>query len=115
MKRALSRQQQPALDYLEAENPAAGMRLTELELFRSGAPFKASRFTVEPGCSSPVDSHSVREIWIIAKGKGEVVYDGHAVRARADDVFYFEPFKTHQLRNDGAGKMVVFSVWWEGR
>jgi mannose-6-phosphate isomerase-like protein (cupin superfamily) len=115
MKHALDRRQPPGLHYLEPESPAAGMHLTELELLRSSAPFKASRFTVEPGCSSPVDSHGVREIWLVARGAGEVVYDGRAVRAKADDVFYFEPFKTHQLRNDGDEKMVVFSVWWEGQ
>lgn len=110
-----SRKQQPGIHYLEPENPADGMQLTELGLLRSSAPFKASRFTVESGCSSPVDSHSVREIWIIASGEGEVIYDGQAVRVRTDDVLYFEPFKTHELRNDSAEKIVVFSIWWEDR
>lgn len=107
----------PRLPFLPPEQYGAGMIVSEIRLGPPGgadAPFNASRFTVEPGCASPVDSHAVREIWMVAEGSGELVYDGRSVRLEAGDVFYFEPPKPHQVRNDGALTLVIFSVWWKG-
>lgn len=104
----------PRLDFFPPERYGDGMSVSEIRLGPpAGAPFKASRFTVEPGCASPVDSHAVHEIWMVAKGSGELVYDERAVRLEAGDVFYFEPPKPHLVRNDGAGPLAIFSVWWK--
>ena len=105
----------PQLSFLEPEQCGAGMLVHEIDLMdESGprAPFKASRFTVETGCISPVDVHAVREIWMVSEGEGELTYDGRSLRIKAADVVYFEPHKPHQVKNDGAGTLVVYSVWW---
>lgn len=107
----------PLLQFHAPEEDAAGMCVREVRLDPQGtplAPFKASRFTVEPGCSSPIDSHAVHELWMVAEGSGELLYDGRAVPLRAADVFYLEPPKTHQVRNDGDRSLVIFSLWWKG-
>lgn len=107
----------PQLSFLAPEQAGAGMLVHEIDLIGQGgprAPFKASRFTVEPGCVSPPDSHAVREIWMVAEGEGELLYDDRPVRIKAADVVYFEPHKTHQVKNDGARTLVVYSVWWSG-
>lgn len=104
----------PRLSFLSPEE-TQGMRVFEIELFKRGAqiaPFKASRFTVEPNCSSPTDSHQAREIWMVAEGEGELVYDTQTVRIRAADVLYFEPLKPHLVSNDGDKPLVIYSVWW---
>jgi mannose-6-phosphate isomerase-like protein (cupin superfamily) len=105
------------LGYKEVEDSGTGMRVTEVDLIGAvspPAPFKASRFTVEPSGVTPEDSHDVHEIWMIAEGEGELLYDHRPLRVRASDVVYFEPPKTHQLRNDGERTMVVYSIWWKG-
>lgn len=107
----------PKLSFLDPEVPGPGMQVYEIKLDPSGvpiAPFKASRDTVEPGCTSPVDSHLVHEIWFIAEGEGELIYDNRSMRIRSGDVVYFEPTKTHQIRNDGIEPIVFFSIWWSG-
>jgi mannose-6-phosphate isomerase-like protein (cupin superfamily) len=76
------------------------------------APFKAAYFTVQPGCTSPVDSHSVHEIWMVAEGEGELMYDNQQSSIRAFDMLYFEPPRSHQVRNHGTRPLVIFSVWW---
>jgi quercetin dioxygenase-like cupin family protein len=105
----------PRLSFLEPEQAGPGMLIHEIDLTdQSGprAPFKASRFTVDPGCTSPVDSHAVREIWMVAEGEGELLYDGRPSRLKAADVVYFDSHKPHQVTNDGAQTLVVYSVWW---
>jgi quercetin dioxygenase-like cupin family protein len=106
----------PRLSFLAPEQYGTGMSVSEIELDPSGnplAPFNASRFTVEPGCASPVDSHAVREIWMVAEGFGELTYGDLTVRLNTADVFYFEPPTPHQVRNDGSQTLVIFSVWWK--
>ena len=105
----------PKLTYFAPEIAGPGVQMCELKLDPFGdplAPFKASRDTVEPNCITPIDSHEVREIWFIAKGKGELIYDNRSLRIRSGDVVYFEPNKTHQLRNDGEDMIVFYSIWW---
>ena len=105
----------PRLSFLEPEEAAAGVLIHEIDLIdQSGprSPFKASRFTVEPGCTSPLDNHAVREIWMVAEGEGELLYDGRPLRLKAADVVYFDSHQSHQVTNDGAQTLVVYSVWW---
>ena len=106
----------PKLPIREVDDAAAGLQIFEVILDSSGtsvAPFKAARFTVEPGCTTPVDSHSMREIWLVTDGSGELIYDGKMVPVRKSDIVYFEPPKPHQVRNDGTASLIIFSVWWD--
>jgi mannose-6-phosphate isomerase-like protein (cupin superfamily) len=105
----------PKLGYGESELVGPGVQLKLVELLRSGtpiAPFKASRFTVEPGCRSGLDEHAVRECWIITSGRGHVLYDGQPVPVQADDILYFDSHHSHELVNDGPESIVVYSMWW---
>ena len=76
-------------------------------------PFKASYFVVQPGCLSPVDTHSVHEIWMVGEGEGELTYGGESSSLRPLDFIYLEPPKEHQVRNTGAGPLIIFSLWWK--
>lgn len=102
------------LSYLDPER-YPGMQVFEIDLGSSSeikCPFKASRFTVDPDHTSPVDSHSVREIWMVAQGEGDLRYDGETIRIRASDVIYLDPPKPHQVKNVGSESLVIYSVWW---
>jgi len=106
----------PKLAFLPPQDGGPGINVLEINLDPKGtplAPFKAARFTIEPGCAPPVDSHAMHEIWIIVAGEGELLYDDQRLRIRAPDVLYFEPPKTHQVRNDGTKTMDVISIWWK--
>jgi len=105
----------PRVGFMPAETSDTGMRVDPFDLAAAvpaGVPFKGSYWTVEAGGSSPVDVHGVHEMWLVAQGAGELLYDGLAMRIQAGDVMYFEPHKTHEVRNDGTATLAVFSVWW---
>lgn len=106
----------PKLPLREVEDAADGLQILEVILESAGrsvAPFKAACFSVEPGHTTPVDSHSMREIWLVTEGAGELIYDGKETSIRKSDIVYFEPPKPHQVRNVGAESLVIFSVWWD--
>ncbi len=75
-------------------------------------PFKASYFVIQPGCLSPVDTHAVHEMWMVAQGEGELIYDGEPSLLHPLDFINLEPPKKHQVRNTGSEPLVIFSVWW---
>ena len=103
------------LSFLAPDVSHSGMQVDELSLNlseRPVAPFKAARFTVEPGGSSPVDRHAVHEIWYVAAGEGALVSDEHSVRLCRGDALYFEPHRSHQVKNDGTEPLEIFSMWW---
>ena len=106
----------PYLSFLPPDFSDPGMDVYEIELNPSDiplAPFKSSRFTVEPGRTSQRDTHSVREMWMVAQGSGELFYDGQSYRLEPGNVVYFDPPKTHQLKNDGTETFMAFSIWWK--
>jgi mannose-6-phosphate isomerase-like protein (cupin superfamily) len=100
------------LEYLETERSDSGMMLQLLETDHYGLPFRSSRFTIEPGGSSPPDRHSVAEMWIVIEGAGELKYKTRSVELKAGDVVYFEPFSTHMVQNHSDACLKVLSFWW---
>ena len=106
----------PRLSFLPPEESGAGMSVHEVQfdsVSTTAIPFKASYFVVEPGCLSPVDTHSVHEIWMLARGEGELICDGECSSLRPLDFLYLEPPKKHQVKNVGSGPLVIFSIWWK--
>lgn len=104
------------LPFLPPEIEKGIMKVDEINLMthnRHIAPFKASRFEVYPGQTSPSDQHEVRECWFIAQGAGDVLYNGkETVPVTQGDVLYFESHQTHEITNTGKVNLVIFSVWW---
>lgn len=105
----------PRLPFLPGEASSASVRVEEVALADASggaAPFRASRFFVEPHGWSRKDSHAAHECWFVAGGQGELHYHDQAVRVTAGDVCYFAPFRSHQVHNVGDAKLEIFSVWW---
>jgi quercetin dioxygenase-like cupin family protein len=105
----------PELSFLSNKCLAPGLKVSEIDLASSvypSPPFQASRFTVDPDCSSPAEKHEVHEMWFISEGKGKLFYDKQEMQIKQNDFFYFEPNKTHQVMNDSNEMMVIFSLWW---
>jgi mannose-6-phosphate isomerase-like protein (cupin superfamily) len=106
----------PKLSFLPPEEYGAGMSVHEVRfdsIRATAIPFKSSYFVVQPGCQSPVDTHSVHEIWMLAQGEGELIYDGESSPLLPLDFIYLEPPKKHEVRNTGAEPLIIFSIWWK--
>ncbi|HEX2090820.1 MAG TPA: cupin domain-containing protein [Longimicrobiaceae bacterium] len=111
MERALP----PKLAFLPPEDMGSGTLIHDVEWDRPGAPgsmFGVARFTVDVGCTSPVDNHLSHELWLVAEGEGELTYDGQSLRIGPGDIVHFQPSRDHQIRNLGDRPILAFSVWW---
>jgi mannose-6-phosphate isomerase-like protein (cupin superfamily) len=94
----------------ETEDIPAGMLLRCFDA--PVAPVDLSHWRLEAGADSGDDLHSVRELWLIAAGRGEMTCGGRSLDVAAGDVVSIEPHQPHRLRNTGDGPVEVFSIWW---
>lgn len=103
--------------YRKPEGTAPGMLLDMFNMpggDRPVAPFEASRWSLERGADSGIDQHPVRELWLIAAGRGVMTCGGMTLEVSAGDVMSIEPNQPHTLVNTGDSPVEVFSVWWGG-
>jgi len=107
----------PKFDFKAPEKHEDAMLVNEIDFMinnKSVSPFNAARFIVYPGQTSPLDKHLVKETWFIISGEGELTYDGEMkCKALPDDVFYFDSYKSHSIKNTGTENLVVFTIWWD--
>jgi mannose-6-phosphate isomerase-like protein (cupin superfamily) len=78
------------------------------------APVEISHWRLVAGADSGDDQHGVRELWLIATGRGEMTCGGRRLDVAAGDVVSIEPHQPHRLVNTGDHPVEVFSVWWTG-
>lgn len=93
----------------------AGIDYEEFCVERQGralAPFELAVFSIEPATSTPLDSHAVRECWLVAAGQGLVHYDGGCYRVGSGSALLFESHRPHRVENTGPTPLTIFSVWW---
>ena len=104
----------PCLNYHAPELWGDGVQLSLLDMgSRAGVfPFKASRFVLAPGAMSPIDEHTVAEIWMTARGSGRLLYGDAAYDMSPGDVFYIQPRVKHHAVNTSDQPLEIFSVWW---
>ncbi|QHI35951.1 hypothetical protein IMCC3317_12990 [Kordia antarctica] len=111
----MAKQLIPQLGFFPQFSGAEGSEVSEVNLKEKvKAPFKASRWSVSPGFSSPVDQHEVKECWFVASGKGVLTFKGDIKGdIQAGDVIHFDPMESHQVYNSGEELLTIFSIWWE--
>ncbi len=102
------------LPMLEPKSSVPGTSVSRIDYSQclEPVPFQGSRFLVEPGARSRVDSHDVAETWLIASGSGRLFHDGVEHRVEEGAAFYFRPNTEHFVENDGAVPLEIFSLWW---
>ncbi|MDV9176785.1 cupin domain-containing protein [Streptomyces sp. W16] len=83
-----------------------------LEYLLPKAPFEASWWAVEPGCTSFPDQHTVQEIWLIAQGSGRMTLDGQDFDVTEGQVVFIPSQQPHQVTATGERALVAYSVWW---
>jgi mannose-6-phosphate isomerase-like protein (cupin superfamily) len=100
---------------LDTEDIPAGMVLRVFDLAggeRPAAPVEVSHWSLEPGADSGDDQHAVRELWLIAAGRGVMTCGGKRLDVAAGEVISIEPNQPHRLVTVGHEAVEVFSVWW---
>jgi len=97
---------------LPLEKVKKGVMVEEID-FQSHAPFKSSFFTIKPGAESPVDSHKVKETWIVEGGIGTLTCDDTKIILKKGSVVLFESFNTHSVKNNGNTDLSIVSIWWD--
>lgn len=106
----------PLVRLLSTEQPCEAMQLRRVmqeDLPFNSSKFEMSVFTVEPGGQTPLDQHQDSEVWLVAQGKGLLRFRGeYELAVKAGDVMRFLPNESHTLKNTGAERLTVFSVWW---
>lgn len=104
----------PKLLFSDSENIADGVIVSPIlfALKKTNPPFKATYFEVLPGCETPLDQHQVEEFWIVLKGNGTLKYENESYPIFPQDIFYFAPFKKHQVYNDSDNTLIIFSLYW---
>jgi mannose-6-phosphate isomerase-like protein (cupin superfamily) len=75
-------------------------------------PFEVSRFTVRHGTSSIPEAHEEAEIWLVAKGQGQVHCGDERVAVEPGSIVMFEPEKIHYVVNGGSEDMLIFAIYW---
>ncbi|MEU0119346.1 class I tRNA ligase family protein [Streptomyces bobili] len=68
---------------------------------------------VAPGVSSLAHQHDETEVFVIVRGRGEIVVNGRDRHPAAPGVVaLFEPFDTHVLENQGDTDLVFVTFYW---
>jgi mannose-6-phosphate isomerase-like protein (cupin superfamily) len=94
-----------------ASGPVEGFQFPEIGGLPS-APFKASRWRLDPGEWSNWDQHEVLEAWLVATGTGSVWREDQETAVQPGDVVLMRSLVRHRLHNTGAVPMTLFSAWW---
>jgi methionyl-tRNA synthetase len=76
------------------------------------AAFAASFGHVAVGRQTTAHRHDEAEMFVILRGRGEVIVDDVPYRVQPGAVIFFEPFETHVLRNVGDDDLLFVDVYW---
>ncbi|MCP3751805.1 cupin domain-containing protein [Pseudomonas sp. SBB6] len=86
-----------------------GMLIVEHELKnRCGFGF----FIVSSGHTTGLDTHQVRELWLVLSGQGRLSRGNDQYDVSPGSVFAFSPFQEHQLFASKGQAVTVFNIWW---
>lgn len=91
--------------------PVEGFSFPEID-HRPSAPFKASRWRLDPGEWSNWDQHEVLEVWMVATGTGSVWREEQETVIGPGDAVLMPSQVRHRLHNTGSVPMTLFSIWW---
>lgn len=67
---------------------------------------------VVPGGRSDAHQHDETETFVIVRGTGDLIVDGHAHPVHPGVVAQFEPFETHVIANTGDEDLLFVTLYW---
>lgn len=102
------------LTFSNPEHIAPGVKVTPIDFKLSQAkpPFHTTYFQVLSQCETPLDSHQEEEVWIVLQGSGILTYEGSCHSISSQNIFYFAPFKKHQVKNSTDELLLICSIYW---
>jgi len=104
------------LNYISKKSNALGTTFEKIDFVDNGkpiAPFNGGKFIVEPGATSKLDVHEVRECWIVSEGKGDLSINNQDSKVISPGEFhFFESMNSHQITNTGDKILIIYSIWW---
>ncbi|MEY6568751.1 cupin domain-containing protein [Streptomyces sp. PGLac3x] len=115
-----------------AHLPRAGVLGAELQLHGDGTtllefvlparfpggpegPGKGNWWSLDPGESTPPESHRVHEMWLISAGEADLRLGEETLRVKAGQSVFIPSEVPHHAVSRGPGPLVGFAVWWEPR
>jgi len=104
------------IDKKKLENIPLGIEVNEILLphhAQSIIPFNTSFITIEPGMTTPVDCHLVKEMWLIVAGIGLLTCDKKTSEIKEKDAIYFNSMQEHAVKNTGDSRLEIISIWWK--
>ncbi|SFD00918.1 Cupin domain-containing protein [Chitinophaga sp. CF118] len=98
------------VEFLSSHSSVVGTLFSQYNL--DNAPFKSGIFIIEPGFTSILDAHSVKECWFVFQGSGELSLEGTVKVVREGEMIFFNSFEKHQITNTGPRDIKILSIWW---
>ncbi|MBE3205810.1 MULTISPECIES: cupin domain-containing protein [Parafrankia] len=80
-----------------------------------GAPAGAGWYSLACGTTTPVETHTVAEVWALLSGRGHAQVGEHTHDVEAGDVVVVPSGAVHALTNTGEERLDFVSVWWHPR
>jgi len=110
----MNKENLPFVNFEELEYYEEGLTSQNVEKQKDlEIPVGVARMVLKSGCTTPLDSHNVKEAWLIGNGKGELIFEGKTLRSLvAGDIVTFNSNETHQLKNLSNVDMLIYSLWW---
>ncbi|WP_187283626.1 cupin domain-containing protein [Streptomyces sp. t39] len=78
-------------------------------------PVKVNWWSLDPGESTPAESHRVHEMWLVSAGEADLRLGDEVIRVRAGQSVFIPSDVPHQAVSRGPGPLVGFAVWWDPR
>ena len=107
----------PNLRFLDPKYYDNGLKVHDVDpasFGHAGPPFGVGYILVEGGGKTALDSHEPRECWLVASGRGRLVYEeASSMEVRQGDILFFDARRSHQVFNDSTHEpLFMFSIWW---
>ena len=99
----------------EKANPAHGGTILAMDVLPSGveAPFGHAWGYLPAGDEMEGHRHPTEEVYFFFRGTGTVVIDDEERAMEPGEVVHIPPDAYHTVRNDSAGELYWFALWWE--
>lgn len=70
-------------------------------------------WAVQPGETSTRHSHDEREMYFVVEGTGVLTMGSEERPIGFGDTIFITPNEPHFVTNDGEGRLLLLSIWWD--
>lgn len=77
------------------------------------APFGSAWGYLKPGMQQKPESAEVSKLYFIVEGHAEMIIEDEISPLKQGDLLHIPAGSMHSIKNDGAGDLVTFAIWWK--